>query len=398
MPTFSYLYAIPYLILFLCMYLNIIPIRNKDEIIGDNNDSFLQIFILSISLLIFIGFRGYVYSDWVGYYIEYNKSPSFFDGKLKINSFISENDWEVGFLFYLIFCKTISGNYFFLQISSFIIDFLIIFYFFKRYIHKQIVFCFLLFILFSGLNIEINLLRNSKAIMLFLISIKYIEKKQFLKYVFINIIGSLFHISALLYLPVYFIFNVKISKKVILLLFIIGNFMYVFQIQWFRSILLSFSVWLPGRLKVITEAYLSSKFYSSSYGITIGYIERTLTFLVVYCSSNNLYKINNNNIIFLNAMYLYLFIFLYFSEISILLGRIPILFIFSYWIIYPRIYSFLSRKYKMVFLGLLLVYGVLKIFEMNDNVLTSYDNILFFHKSYHERLLLLKHHSRIIFQ
>jgi hypothetical protein len=352
--------------------------------------SSFQLFVSAIIIILFIGFRGFLYTDWQGYYNIYKKSPSLFDGLFKMRQFVKELSeklpfMEKGFLVYLILCKTISQNYFFLQAFSFIIDFFILFEFFKKYIPQYVILGFLFFFLFSGISIEFNLLRNAKAIMIFLLSIKYIYGKNILRYFLLIILSSLFHISALLYLPLYFVINRKFHKVPIFIIFIIGNIIYLFQIRWCKFMLLSVSSLLSGgRLDYLLELYLSSEKYSQSYGITVGYLERFFSFIIVYIFSDKIYKTNKENLIFIDTFYIYSFIFLYFSEISILLERVAVLFVFGYWIIYPQIYALLSKNYKKVFLLFLLVYGILKM-AGNNNLLTEYDNILFEYKSYDVR-------------
>jgi hypothetical protein len=355
-----------------------------------------QFFIASL-LIIFIGFRGFTYTDWQNYYPTYNFTPSLFDNTEAIIKYM-DRGWEKGFLFYMIICKTISPNYFFFQLVSFVIDFIILFYFFKSIIPEHIVFGFVLFLLFSGIIIEFNLLRNSKAMMLFLISLKSLKERIFFKYVIINSIGVLFHITALLYLPLYFILNKKINRKIILFLFIIGNIIFLLQIEWCKLLLTSIGTMIPGRLGVLSKIYLSSNLYTKAYGITIGYIERFFTFIVIYCFYERLCRINKYNLIYINAFFIYCLIFLYFSEIKIILDRVAILFIFPYWILYPQVYSLIKNKNKQIFLMILLFYGVLKMSVGNRNIFSLYDNVLFPYKSFKERSLIINQHNEFIFK
>jgi hypothetical protein len=233
--------------------------------------------------------------------------------------------------------------------------------------------------------------------MLFLISLKYIERRKLLIYMIINIIGTLFHISSLLYLPLYFILNKKIHRTVILTLFFIGNLIFLLQIEWCKSVLIFVSTMISGRLGYLLKNYLSSSFYSSSYGISIGYLERFFSFVIFYYFTQRLYKSNNNIFIYLNAFYIYIFIFLYFSEVTIIFERVGALFVFSYWILYPLIYSSFKNKSRQIFLLILLFYGVLKLGVGNKDVFTIYDNILLPFKSYQERLEILNQHSKYIY-
>lgn len=398
MPTFSFSYSIPYIIFFLLLYINTIPLyrTNTVSVFYYNYSIWFQQFFVAVLLIVFIGFRGFLYTDWHSYYPIYNSAPSLFDGTKSISSFFARR-WENGFLFYMILCKTISSNYFFFQIISFTIDFFILYYFFKRVIPKYIVLGFLFFIIFFGITMEFNLFRNSKAIMLFLISLKYIEEKKFVKYVILNIIGTLFHITSLLYLPLYFILNKKIPRTVILTFFIIGNLIFLIQIEWCKLVLYSVSSLIPGKLGTLLKIYLASDFYSGAYGITIGYLERFFSFVIFYCFTQRLCKNNKNNLIYINVFYLYTFIFLYFSEISIILERVAILFVFPYWILYPQLYSLLGNKFRKIFLLILLFYGILKLGIGNKNIFSLYDNVLFSYKSYQERLKIINRHTGIIF-
>jgi hypothetical protein len=225
----------------------------------------------------------------------------------------------------MLICKTITENYLFFQLISFIVDFFILYVFFKRYIKNEIAFGFLFFVLFYGMSIEFNLLRNAKAIMIFLLSLKYIKEKKIIKYLMLNMLGSFFHISALFYLPVYFIVNRQFSRKMLVVIFVIGNCIYIFQMHWIESILTSISTWFPTRLGILLSIYLSK---NQEYGITVGYVERFATFILVFLISKKLCAKEKGNLIFINIFYFYSFIFLYFSEISMFLERIVLLFAF----------------------------------------------------------------------
>jgi hypothetical protein len=377
----------PYLLVFFVIYLCAIPVVNKKRGVVISS-YFLQLYSVLLVLLLFLGFRGFIFSDWYSYYRFYEDCPSLFSGISDINKFYSTNNWETGFVFLSILCKTISNNYFFFQLVLFIMDLSILLLFFKRYIPDcillGIVFCFI----FSGLQIICNVLRNSKAIMLFLLSIKYIDQKKVIKYVAMNFIGTLFHASAFLFIPLYFLLNKHYNRMAILALFIIGNIIFLFQIEWCRAVLLSLRSFIPGRLGELIDLYYNyNTGYVEAYGFSIGYIERFSSFILIYCSEKKIKNDNTN--IFINMFYIYSFIYLFFSEAYILLGRIGLLFISSYWIIYPRIYVALNNKIKILFLLILLFYGLLKIGQGNRYKHHEYNNALLPHKSYTESVYIL---------
>ncbi|MDR0443433.1 MAG: EpsG family protein [Treponema sp.] len=347
--------------------------------------SFQEYFVVGL-LIVFFGFRGYVLIDWINYSKWYADSPTLFDGFSQIKLFF-ELGKEKGFLFYMVLCKTISSNYLFFQFISSVTDVIILNYFFKRVVHENIIMCFVFFILFSGLSMEMHLLRNVKSILIFMLSIKYIEERKIIKYSILNCIGALFHISSLLYIPLYFILDKKIPRLIVLFIFILGNFIFFLRIEWVKLFLSNVSV--PGRLGLLSNHYLASSVrYSQAVGFTIGYFERCFSFFLVYYFSNKLIKIDKANIVYINVLYIYSFMYLYFSEMYIIIERLVKLFIFSYWVIYPKMYLLFSRKSKYIFISVLLLYGTLKLGMSYNKYFNYYDNVLLSYKSFEEREMM----------
>jgi hypothetical protein len=388
--------------LFSILLINSIPLFNisHDNIINYKYTTiFQQISVITI-LLIFFGFRGYIMIDWIRYYQFYADLPTLFDDHNLIKKIIGAGSLngrliERGFLVYMIICKTISANYFFFQFISSIIDLYILFLFFKREIPDYLILGFVFFFLFDGFQLEMQLLRNAKSMLLFLISIKYIKEKKIIKFLILNCIGTLFHITSLLYIPLYFIINKNIKRSVLFTVFIIGNIIYLLRIEWLKQVLSHIS--FPGRVGYLINMYLTSQRYSVSHGIGIvGYLERSFTFLLVYFFSKKLTNIDNNNNIYINLLYLYLFIYLHFSEMYIFIARVVSLFVFSYWIIYPKIYSLISKKMKYIFIMLLFIYGGVKLAEKCNKVYFLYDSTIMPHKSFQEReAIYMKNRARI---
>lgn len=334
-----------------------------------------RILIISVLLLIFFGLRGFVYSDWLPYYECFLHSPTIYDGYSAINHFFVNNYFEKGYLLLNILVKSIFNNWYFFQFVNYGIDFFIIYHFFKNTVPNQIILCFCFYFTFSGLFMEINLMRNIKSIMIFISSLKYIRQKKFMPYLFLNIIGIFFHITAAIFIPLYFILNKKNHKKYLLLCFILGNIIFLANIPLAKTIIGLIGKLLFGRLASMAISYLEYKATATGNGISIGYLERTFTFIIMYKNYNRIMK-NDNNLIFYNCLIIYLFVNLFFADMSIITDRVSILFIFSYWVLYPQIYEILNRQNKIVFLIILLIYSVLKMISGNQTLICAYDNLL----------------------
>jgi hypothetical protein len=389
MPLYSIIYSFPYILFFIYTYG-----LNFSVGIKKNTKSYdIKLGLLFIGSVIFLGLRGFIYTDWSSYYIFFERLPTLAD--LFANVELLKNEYmEKGFVIYSIILKSISPNYFFYQCYSFIIDYVILYFFFKQYIPNQIILGFVMYYIFGGLIISIDLLRNAKSILLFLVSIKYCGKRRFVPYVLLNVFGSFFHITSLLYIPLYFVLRRNISKIFILFIFIIGNIFFLLQIQWIKKILVIIFVFVNNRLGELIKIYLQSDVHSNAYGITIGYIERQFSFIVVYCFSSYLKKISSYNNIFINIFYFYTFIFLFCSEMEILLGRVALIFIMGYWLLYPQIYSVLSKNKKYIFVLLLSTYSILKLISAHSFVIYYYDNALLSPKTFENRNTILQHYFK----
>jgi hypothetical protein len=377
----GFIYTIPYLSVFFILFVLCFPLLSgKKTLVYASNQKMLALFIL----ILFLGFRAYLGNDWVGYSEMYEAVPTLFDSDIFNDlTLISDKNGETekGFLLYAVICKTISSNYIFFQAVSSIINLILLYIFLNTYIPNNIIMGFIFFLLFQGFRMETSLLRNSKAILLFLISLKYIEKRKILPYMGINIIGCLFHISAVLYLPLYFFINKQHSTKIVIVLFLLGNIVFLLQIKWITNILFAFADFVDFRLSSLIKRYLTDSYYAESNGITLGYLERNLSFFVIFIFCNKLLNKSKINVIIINCAFIYWFIYLYCSELFIITQRIPILFAFPYWILYPQLYSILSKEKKSIFLLLLLIYGCL-VYSQNASVNYKYENILFEHSSY----------------
>lgn len=391
MPLYSKIYSVPYIMIFSVLFLLSFKFGSRNNNVN-LQVQFFQERIAFFVLFVFLGLRGFIQSDWRSYYDAFLKAPTFFDSNERMNYFVNQgaySDWEKGFLLLYILCKSIVSEWWFFQAFSFVFDFVIAFHFIRTFVpkHKVMGICF--YFVFGALLYDVNLMRNSKSIMLFCLSLKFITTKKIVPYLLLNLLGMLFHASAVIFIPLYFILGRKPSKKLMLLIFILGNAIYILQIHWVQSVLELVAGIIGGRLEVITVGYLSSVKWTTGYGISIGYLERIMTFfLAIHFMDRLLQKQKDNNVI-LNLVFIYIFSTLFFSEMSILTDRIGPLFLFSYWVFYPQIYEFLSREKKTVFLVIFFAYSVMKILSGYAMLPCLYDNLLLQKYSVPERKIWL---------
>jgi hypothetical protein len=353
---------------------------------------------------VFFGFRGYLDTDFAVYEPLYQISPTLSDSR-GIGRFFSDinEDYilkiEPGFKVILVLLKSISPDYFFLQIVSSLIDVLFLNYFFKKY-SPQYILGFIMFFIFSGLLIEINLIRNSKAIFLFVYSLQFIKERNAAKFFICNGIGLLFHSSAIFFFPLYFFLHKKIPAAFVWGTFILGNILYLGQVKFITPIVIEIGNLLGGFYALMAEGYSKNSMYSSGYGITIGYLEKALAFILFYKFYDRIGEyINDEKLlnIFFNLLFIFTTTYLYLSEFSVLIDRITTLFAVAYWILFPYLYAILDRVFKITFTFVLLVFGILKMAKSNNFIIRKYENILWDKPSISRAYFILgKHMDKIL--
>jgi hypothetical protein len=388
MVAYSFAYAIPYLLVFLVLFVFSIPLFpvQKDAVFMVKRTANYSITAL---LVVFIGFRGFVLGDCLNYYDMYSATMPFafeYNVLEEFSKMYSGARYiEKGFVIFMSFFRLLSGNYMFFQAVTSTAELIILYNILKNYNEERgIILGFVFFVLFAGITVSFMFERNYIAIILFLLSVQHIKNKKIVLYMCMNLLGAMFHASSFFYLPLYFVLNKKINKKIIFFLFVTGNIFFIFKFKWLTQLLLFAAPYLPDKMKVFIAVYSSNSVGGSYYGFTLGFIERIVTFIIVFCLQEKLYKKNADLLPFINSFWVYIMIFLFCSEFRLAVERVAILLVPCYWILYPNIYRLLKPDFKKMFLLLLFLYGIIKISTFNS-ISHFYDNILFPYKSYIER-------------
>jgi len=373
----------PYILL-IGFYLLLFFIRNTFH---SRNEGVLRIVVLG-TFIIFFGFRGFIGWDWASYYPFYEGLGKNLASNIK-NNFLMAS----GFTVYSTFIKYFFKNYHLYIFINTLIDAIILDLFFKKYLPRKLyVLGFIIFLAMGGIMLEVDNLRNLKAILLFLISLKYLKERNPIPYFALNFLGLLFHFSAIVYFPLYFFFHKPIPKKWILVIFIIGNLIFFAKIQYIKPLLFyiasRFGDGYSVSIKIIN--YTNSGVNGISYGFSIGYFERFFSTILILLNYNKLIKISKSYVIFINAFVAYIIANLYLYEMNVLVVRIGDLFIFSYWILWPSLYYILKSNKKIIGLALISMYVFLKIYFVTDIAPYNYDNVLTGIKTYNERFEILE--------
>ena len=371
MPVISYIYSIPYLVIFFILLFLALNEVGKLHVIGKES-SRRAAFLL---MLFFIGLRGHLSTDFIGYYTFYKALPSI--GSLSA-AYLDRSHFEPGFVIYSSLIKTFSQDYYVWVFINALLDFLVLYHLGKKYC-VSVAFLFILFIPYSGLIMEVNLYRNAKAVMLFLLSLPYLQKRSLFPYMALNLLGCTFHMSSITYIPLYFILCREIPKVWVWGMFVLANMVFFLGIS-LSSYLENVTRLVDGLLgsDSLTDkaiGWQKNEIYGAAKGFTVGYFERLSFFVLFTLKYKDLVREKAMNLLFYNAFLVYYFLFHILSPISNeIMGRMTILFAFSYWFLVPNLVCRPDAKRVLFFAVILLC--LMKIAVGNKNLSMRYHNII----------------------
>lgn len=335
----------------------------------------------------FFGFRGFVMYDWTVYYPNFMCMP---DLHVLLSVPVLKWVWEPGFTLLALLCKTIYPSFtLFVFITCCLNTFLLV-RFLKRY-HVNLPLGLMIYLATSGIMLSTDLMRNSLALLLFVNAIPYLVQRRPWPYFLLCTLCFTFHSSSLFFFPLYFFLHRQFSKKVLLIFFLVSNVIYLAQIPFVKSVALTIADFVLPSTKLWIEAYLKMDKLPSL--LSIGYLERLLSGVLLFAYIDKLRAIRPENNVFINSMVLYLCLFLCLSEFRTISLRCSMLFSFSYWVLwldFIRCFSFRNNRY--LFICFLIIYSVAKTYGNCHSALCTYYNVLFTEHPYSERLVNFRRH------
>lgn len=179
-------------------------------VIKQNRGNIYLLLIISFFLLVFQdGFRWDVGTDWGPYYMYFEQC----------NTVQSDSDeFEIGYVLLNKIINTFTDNYTVFLVVHALLLYFSVFYFIRK-ISLYPLLSVLLYYAFMNANMGMN--RQFLALMVALISVRFILQREIIKFSICIIVGFLFHSSILLFFPAYFLCS-KLSMKVILVLLFLG--------------------------------------------------------------------------------------------------------------------------------------------------------------------------------
>jgi transmembrane protein EpsG len=109
------------------------------------------------------------------------------------------------------------------------------YYLFKKYVMKEYYWLSVLIFIFDPafMLIQLSALRQALATIVIIYSYQYIYQKNIFKFIFVITIASLFHTSAILFYPVYFLSlqKIEINKVSVGIFILVVSYMFLYDVQ-----------------------------------------------------------------------------------------------------------------------------------------------------------------------
>lgn len=343
----------------------------------DNRNKYKEMFLnilfcfMIISLFFIGGFRYNVGFDYGTYSRMFYNMP-----KLSLNFFEQVKDMhgEYGFKLLVSFLKTIGlkSN---VSLFCFVIFLCLLLNIksFKNYT-KYFYASFYMYLCLYFFGREMGQIRQALSTAFCFYSIKYIKKRNPIKFLLNVLIGISFHKTALVILPFYFIGNKEYRKYTYIWLLIIG--LLFTNIYWVRTGLNTLDKIVPFGLH-----YVNSKYGYNTSLLSFQWIRRLLPAIMAIIGMNKLKDKNQYYLISTNLVIFGTFLSLVFHEVGIYVERLFVPLTFSEILIYGYFIDYFDDVYLRVLYKLgLVLFGIIylaNLFVSKSNVFFPYKNVLF---------------------
>lgn len=328
----------PYMILFLLMALLIYPYQLPHEKLKK-----LVIIACLMMLIAFFGLHGHVGDDYETY-------KQYYDMPLtSLDRFLT---FETGFYLFTSIFKVFGMSFaFFLFFYAILVNTLLMRFCIQVKENIPLMLC--IFLATGGVASEINFLRSTVALMLFVNSLVFLLNRKPLPFFLINIIGVFFHFSSLLYLPCYFFLHKRIPPTALWIVLAIAAILFPFHIQ-FLSFIPPLADALDFELLKHFALYVTNPVHHPL-EISTGLIDRLLTAFAV-CYYYERFMKTPLLRISVNAFVTYFLFYSLFSSYALLATRFSNMFIFAYWLLWPAILSQEKGWKKGIIAALMFLY------------------------------------------
>ena len=235
------------------------------------------------------------------------------------------------------FVKYLGGS---IQSVFFIMAFISSFFLFKSI---QIYSCnksfsLLIYFCFAYLILDMTGMRQAVALNIFFYSLQFIVNKNLSKYLLFICFATTFHLSAVIFLPLYFISDMKISNKVMYITVGIGLLIFLFNIG-FLNPLLKTVTYFFSKISVISSKillYTTNPLLNRHRPFSLEMIIYLIFFILITYNRNKITENDKFLNLCLNFVWIHLLLCFFIYEYYDVSVRMAIPFIIGYVILLPK--------------------------------------------------------------
>ena len=205
-------------------------------------------------------------------------------------------------------------------------------------------------------QLEMIYTRQSLAVILSFFALRYIENRQFWKYLLIIGLAMTFHRMALVMLPFYFLLTRKVSASIWIFLVLTGALLMALNVSWFTFVYLQFSKLLGGEFYSRALFYTSEGQYAVVRGISVGFALNLLLFILFIWKKHEI-ESQNIGIIFFNLFVYSILLYYYTYEVIEISNRFRYFFFISIIVLFPLVINHLKAFFKLPILLFIVSYS-----------------------------------------
>lgn len=343
-----------YILFFLIMFLSIFDLVK----INKNIKTYI-FFVACFLIIVFGGLRDEVGTDWYNY---------------KLLFLGEKTDVEYSYIFLSNFFKSVNCGYSSFLFFIFILAFYLKAKTLKKY-SKYPIISLLVYIPTVLIIYDMNGIRQGLALGITLYSFKYIIEKNKIKFFLSILIATTIHISAIVFLPAFFISKLNIGNKMNLSVLLLMLLNLYFNIM--SKIIISLYSMFPYRFFQRVYDY---SIISKEDNNIMGLIQRLIIFIIAFYFLKRLENEDNNISYFIKFYTISTYIYILFYNFGIVASRGSAYYKIFELILIPLFLDLLKSKvlkikiFFIIVLYLLLIIN--KYLKLENNGLVPYKNII----------------------
>jgi len=263
---------------------------------------------------------------------------------------------EKGFFLLGVICKTITNDSTFFLLTVSFITFYFLYKDFKKYsiVYPLLGLCVYVARFFAGRNLM--QIRAGLCYAIVLLGVQYVTKRDWKRYFLIIFIAYLFHTSALVAIPLYFLPYLRLKKKHVVLLIILAFIITGFFTPVLRGLIVDTGSDLDASLKGV-RSYITEDEQQSAKGLANPMIYFQTFLLMAYVFGERILKKTTVHYYTIRDAYFYsTFILITFSMFLTLSARTSTMFATFEFVIIPSLIESFGKKNKwLTFAGVAIV-------------------------------------------